>query len=520
VQSSDRRFVGLWSEWIELMDATECCHQGRHFELRSKIASMTLSEEAHHYLESLWGERLRELMKERDSGLDRVRQGLMDPSQIYARKGFRNYLQPYLDHVRAIGIARSDCWLKAYKFDGQSLSPTNIDEILRDAAFNMDSAANTLIGQKKNEMQSARPIPGCYSDPIPEPSEVSLLFAEVQRDAKELLRRRLTIQMYESTEKHHGSVAANGGNRRGLRTAEILQVLIASPSDVNEERDGVTKTLLDWNAAYSSSMGIMLDPVRWETHAFPESGERTQAILNQQIVDDADLLIGIFGCRLGTATGEAQSGTIEEIERFRKSGKPVALYFSSADVPRNANRDQLEHLEAYQEKRKKDTIYFTFGNVEELCGHLSRHLPKLIQKVRTHLQSPCEPDGPGRELRAIDGGSGQMFSPVAPYHALLVDLISELDDNLASVRRPREGDAYRRPSVQCWRDNRNKVGLPEGLHSEVTDVYRRFDAWSDVVNSGLHPNMGSMELNATFTFLKSKLPILIAELKNLLTSQQ
>jgi len=58
--------------------------------------------------------------------------------------------------------------------------------------------------------------------------------------------------------------------------------------------------------------------------------DRPQAILNRQIVDSGHLLIGIFGNRLGTPTGKAQSGTIEEIEEFRKTGRYVALYFSSA----------------------------------------------------------------------------------------------------------------------------------------------------------------------------------------------
>jgi hypothetical protein len=159
---------------------------------------MALSENSQQYLESLWGERLRELIKERDSKLHQVRQGLMDPSQIYARKGFRNFLQPDLDHVKAIGIARSECWLEAHKLEGQSLSQIDIDEILRDAASNMDCSANALIANKRNEMQSARPIPSCYSDRIPEPSELSSLFAEAQHDAKEQLRRQLTIQMCKS----------------------------------------------------------------------------------------------------------------------------------------------------------------------------------------------------------------------------------------------------------------------------------------------------------------------------------
>src|SRR5258708_3935422 len=147
--------------------------------------------------------------------------------------------------------------------------------------------------------------------------------------------------------------------------ATILNVLIASPSDVSAERDAVEGAIQEWNANHHAETGVMLHAVRWESHSYPASGDRPQAIINRQIVDQGDFLIGIFGNRLGTPTGAAQSGTIEEIERFRKAGKHVALYFSTADVPRNADRDQLKALEDYQRERQKDTLYATFRTGEE-----------------------------------------------------------------------------------------------------------------------------------------------------------
>jgi hypothetical protein len=114
------------------------------------------------------------------------------------------------------------------------------------------------------------------------------------------------------------------------RTAVILNVLIASPSDVSAERDVVESAIHEWNANHHAQMGIMLHPVRWETHSYPAIGDRPQGILNKQIVKSAHFLIGIFGHRLGTPTGEAPSGTIEEIEEIRKTGRHVALYFSNA----------------------------------------------------------------------------------------------------------------------------------------------------------------------------------------------
>ena len=57
-------------------------------------------------------------------------------------------------------------------------------------------------------------------------------------------------------------------------TATTYRVLIASPSDLTEEREAATMAINDWNAQHAASEGIVLLPVKWETHSRPESGVR------------------------------------------------------------------------------------------------------------------------------------------------------------------------------------------------------------------------------------------------------
>jgi hypothetical protein len=64
------------------------------------------------------------------------------------------------------------------------------------------------------------------------------------------------------------------------RTAIVPNVLIASPSDVGQERNVVTDVINAWNAAHYQATGIMLHAVRWETHSYPASGDRPQAMGN------------------------------------------------------------------------------------------------------------------------------------------------------------------------------------------------------------------------------------------------
>src|ERR1700678_243290 len=107
--------------------------------------------------------------------------------------------------------------------------------------------------------------------------------------------------------------------------SKIFRILIASPSDVDEERDSAVRVIQDWNDLYSYSRKVTLLPLRWETHTAPEYGTRPQEVINRAIVDDCDMLVGIFWTRIGSPTGVAASGTLEEIERVGAAKKPVML---------------------------------------------------------------------------------------------------------------------------------------------------------------------------------------------------
>ena len=43
---------------------------------------------------------------------------------------------------------------------------------------------------------------------------------------------------------------------------------------------------------------------------------RGQGVINEQLVDDADIVLALFDSRLGQATAAAVSGTAEEITRY------------------------------------------------------------------------------------------------------------------------------------------------------------------------------------------------------------
>lgn len=84
--------------------------------------------------------------------------------------------------------------------------------------------------------------------------------------------------------------------------ANVVRVMIASPSDVSEARDAVEKAPHGWNSANAQSRSLVLLPWRWETGAVAVMGDHPQALINQQGVDDSDVVIALFGGRLGSPT--------------------------------------------------------------------------------------------------------------------------------------------------------------------------------------------------------------------------
>lgn len=116
-----------------------------------------------------------------------------------------------------------------------------------------------------------------------------------------------------------------------MKNKEVYEVFISSPSDLSQERVKIKEIVDD----YKSSDNIELHAVLWEKDMPVTSGVKPQKLINKELLFGADLLIGLFGSRFGSPTEEYASGTVEEIEIFINSGRPVILYFITDKDTRN-----------------------------------------------------------------------------------------------------------------------------------------------------------------------------------------
>jgi len=163
--------------------------------------------------------------------------------------------------------------------------------------------------------------------------------------------------------------------------AKTFNVMIASPGDVASERSIVRDVVYEWNAVHSSSRKIVLLPIGWESHSSPEMGASPQAIINNQILERCDLLIGVFWTRIGTATDEYASGTIEEIERHIEAGKPAMLYFSSQPVAMDTvDLEQVAKLKAFKESCRGRGLYEGYESHSDFKAKFYRHLQLKVNE--------------------------------------------------------------------------------------------------------------------------------------------
>jgi hypothetical protein len=166
-------------------------------------------------------------------------------------------------------------------------------------------------------------------------------------------------------------------------TVQLFRVLLAAPSDVIEEQALVADAINDWNIQHGESDEARVELMNWRTHAHPEAGRRPQAILNQQFADRADIVLAIFWRRLGSPTGKASSGTVEEVKRAQRRRKKVMVYFSQRPGIEEGPLDPREQsrVQRFRHKLGLNAVYGSYGTVKEFETAVRKDLALVMREV-------------------------------------------------------------------------------------------------------------------------------------------
>ncbi len=167
--------------------------------------------------------------------------------------------------------------------------------------------------------------------------------------------------------------------------ARVYNVFIASPNDVAEERLVIRRQIEKWNAIHSEKENIILLPVGWESHSVSEIGTHPQDSINQTVLAKCDFLIGIFWTKIGMPTPREKSGTIDEIKAHIRKKKPAMLFFSTKDLPSNADLEQVQKVRDFKEEMREKSFYVEYSSITEFESVVYKQLELFVNSGKLHV---------------------------------------------------------------------------------------------------------------------------------------
>ena len=218
------------------------------------------------------------------------------------------------------------------------------------------------------------------------------------------------------------------------RDERAFVVVVASPSDMQPERDALEEVIRELNLTWSRKLGIRLDLVRWETHGVPGFGTDAQDVLNRELPDDPDIFIGLMWGRYGTPTSSAGSGTEEEfkraLKRYRQDSASIRImiYFKDAPLPPSQiDPDQLALVQRFRSSLDDEGgLYWNFSEIDKFEGLIRLHLTRQVQELYD-----------GAQGEAVSDSAAQINSAAASFEAVeelgLIDYLDVVDENFSSL---------------------------------------------------------------------------------------
>ena len=180
-------------------------------------------------------------------------------------------------------------------------------------------------------------------------------------------------------------------------------VFLASPGDMNPEREYVREFFHQFNISTAQEWGVQFDVVDWENYATAGVG-RPQQLITEATLERYEgslaLVVGWMGGRFGTPTGEAESGTEEEfrwaVEHWRKTGWPEIKWFfkqkptfEGVDDPRKMAEaaEQWKKVREFQRSLQEGKPQLFYQEFEDFAG-FKEVFPRDLHKWLNERERP------------------------------------------------------------------------------------------------------------------------------------
>ena len=157
-------------------------------------------------------------------------------------------------------------------------------------------------------------------------------------------------------------------------------LLFSCPSDMQRQMQNIEGVITDVNRVFESD-GFYFSFKHWSKDVLIEFGT-PQVKINNQIVNDADAVVALFGTKLGTPTAKHESGTVEEITIFAKQHKQVFVFFSN-NINSNTPIKEIRRVQNF--KKEYGGIYKEFDSDYDLKVKLYDQLILYGNKLKSKI---------------------------------------------------------------------------------------------------------------------------------------
>lgn len=166
-----------------------------------------------------------------------------------------------------------------------------------------------------------------------------------------------------------------------------FRLLISCPSDVpHETLAKIREAIARWNVQHGAAFSAVIIPMAWTDSAVAAFGDRPQALINEQLTDEADACLAIFRDKLGSPTGHAASGTWEEIERLAGGGRPVGILRDLTPRPALQGTDAAAESLRLQKHFESDVFHralvLSFADMAALQNHVDAFLTRFTSQAQ------------------------------------------------------------------------------------------------------------------------------------------
>jgi internalin A len=266
------------------------------------------------------------------------------------------------------------------------------------------SAFEEINSNFKIKIERKIPVPGfpdemvSYQDllDLEEMGEAEVIIPRLRKkfsvrellDGVEELSTRMLRRGRDSREKRFPEIGVEALQAKSQR--RVLRIVVASPSDVQAERDVLPSVVDEVNSVVAADRGLHLELSRWETDTYPGfHPEGPQGLIDEILkITDCDLLIGIFWKRFGTPTSDGQTGTEHEFnlayKAWQEKGSPqIFIYFNQKSyTPKSkADAEQWGKVLEFRDKFPKEGLGWPYkgkGQFEKLTrNHLINYIRNL-----------------------------------------------------------------------------------------------------------------------------------------------